>query len=313
MLDVTGPATQPLATKASVLVVDDNPANVELLNEILRHRYRVHFALSGEDAIATARRHLPDLILLDIMMPTQDGYATCTQLKAIPETQDIPIIFVTSMDRIEDEENGLALGAVDYIAKPFSPAIVRLRVANHIELKQQRDLLLSLSQLDGLTGIANRRAFDTALDRLWYMHVRQGQALSLAMIDIDHFKLFNDHYGHSAGDACLKQVAEVIAASLKRGQDMASRFGGEEFAVLMPDTDSAGARSVAQRILDRIHAMQIPHKMAPDNLYVNVSIGVGSCMPNSDGVPLDLLRCADSALYGSKNSGRGTITALEMP
>lgn len=313
MLDTADVATQSSAAKATVLVVDDNPANVELLNEILRHRYRVHFALSGEDAIATARKHLPDLILLDIMMPAQDGYATCRQLKTIPETQDIPVIFVTSMDRIEDEENGLALGAVDYIAKPFSPAIVRLRVANHIELKRQRDLLLSLSQLDGLTGIANRRAFDTTLERLWYMHARQGQALSLAMIDIDHFKLFNDHYGHSAGDVCLKQVAEVIAASLKRGQDMASRFGGEEFAVLMPDTDSAGAQSVAKRILDRIHAMQIPHKMAPDDLYVTISIGVGSCMPSSDGAPLDLLRCADRALYGSKNSGRGTITALEMP
>ncbi len=312
MIEDAHPAAAMMSAKASVLIVDDSEVNRELLNSFLCETYRLYFAASGDEAIRVAEQEQPDLILLDVIMPDPDGYETCRQLQANSATQGIPVIFVTSRDRREDEEQGLAAGAVDYITKPFSPAIVRLRVANHIELKRQRDFLLSLSQLDGLTGIANRRAFDTSLERLWHLHARQRLPLSLALIDVDHFKLFNDTYGHSAGDDCLKEIASTLAESLPRSQDMAARYGGEEFAVIMPDTAEAGALGVAQRILERVRGLQIPHSQSPSGAHVSVSIGLASCVPASDGDPLDLVRCADSALYASKDKGRDMITNQEM-
>ena len=299
--------------EASILVVDDNPANVELLNEILRAQYRVLFALNGDDAVRTAKEHQPDLILLDIIMPGGDGYETCRLLQESRETRDIPIIFITAMDRIEDEEKGLALGAVDYIAKPFSPAIVRLRVANHIELKRQRDILYSLAQMDGLTGIANRRAFDSTLERFWHAQARKSLALSVVMLDIDHFKLFNDTYGHMAGDDCLRRVAAALGRTVQRGQDTVARFGGEEFAALLPDADAAGATSVAQRMLESVTALAIEHSASPaEEKLLTVSIGVSSCTPDAAQAPTALLHCADEALYASKNSGGARVTARTL-
>ncbi|MEO1082236.1 MAG: diguanylate cyclase [Pseudomonadota bacterium] len=301
-------------TDASILVVDDNPANVELLNEILKTQYRVLFALNGDDAVRTAKEHQPDLILLDIIMPGGDGYEICRRLQESSETRDIPIIFVTAMDRIEDEEKGLALGAVDYIAKPFSPAIVRLRVANHIELKRQRDILYSLAQLDGLTGIANRRAFDGSFERFWHAQARKGLALSVVMLDIDHFKLFNDNYGHTAGDDCLRQVAGTLVKTVQRGQDTIARFGGEEFAALLPDADAAGARSIAQRMLESVSALQIEHLASPaPEKVLTVSLGVSSCVPDATRAPMSLLQSADEALYASKDAGGARVTVKPLP
>jgi len=305
-------STGPQTGETTVLVVDDNPTNVELLNEILRTNFRVQFALNGTDALESARLHQPDLILLDIIMPGLDGYDTCKALKSGAETRDIPVIFVTSMDRIEDEEHGLALGAVDYIAKPFSPAIVSLRVANHIELKRQRDLLLSMSQFDGLTGIANRRAFEDTLERFWHAQARKRQPLSVIMADIDHFKLFNDCYGHHAGDEALRSVARTLAGAVQRGQDMVARFGGEEFAALLPDNDREGAQRVAQRMLREVAALQIPHKDSPTAPSLTVSLGLSSIVPDPAYRPLDLVVCADQALYDSKKSGRARLTARAL-
>lgn len=297
-------------TPASVLVVDDNPANIELLHEILRPRYRVHFALDSESALQIASEHRPDLILLDVIMPGVDGYSTCQRLKESPQTRNTPVIFVTAMDRIEDEEKGLSLGAVDYIAKPFSPAIVRLRVANHIELKRQRDILFSLSQLDGLTGIANRRAFDGTLERFWHAQARKQLPLSMMMIDIDHFKPFNDHYGHIAGDDCLRQVAATLSRTVQRGQDTIARFGGEEFACLLPDTGEDGVISLARRMLDAVAELRIPHCASSVGPYLTISIGASSGVPQQGEAPVTLLERADQSLYQSKRAGRARYTHL---
>jgi diguanylate cyclase (GGDEF)-like protein len=300
------------APTASILLVDDSAANIELLNEILKPLYRVHFALDGESAMEIAVRHSPDLILLDVIMPDVDGYATCQQLKSTPETRDIPVIFITAMDRIEDEEKGLALGAVDYITKPFSPAIVRLRVANHIELKRQRDILFSLSQLDGLTGIANRRAFDGSLERFWHAQARKQLPLSVMMIDIDLFKRFNDHYGHVTGDDCLRRVASTLAGCVQRGQDTLARYGGEEFACLLPDADAEGVIAVGRRMLAAVRELAIPHAGSTVEPLVTISLGLSSGLPSQRDTPLGIVQRADEALYRSKNAGRARLTHLPL-
>ena len=196
-----------------ILIVDDIAENIRILNEMLQDEGVIHFATTGAEALRLAVETNPDLILLDVMMPDMDGYEVLRKMNEDAVLQSIPVIFITALDQAEDEEKGLGLGAVDYIAKPFRPGIVKLRVRNHLELKRQRDFFNCLSTLDGLTGIANRRAFDDTLLREWRRAARSRKNLSLLMLDIDHFKNFNDHYGHLKGDECLKDIAKTIAGT----------------------------------------------------------------------------------------------------
>ena len=200
--------------QANILVVDDSPDNLQVLAAVLKQDFKVKVAINGERALALATApEPPDLILLDVMMPGMDGYEVCTRLKQNPATARIPVLFVSSRDDEEDEAHGLSLGAIDYIVKPIRPSIVQARVRNHIELKRSRDLLERLTLQDHLTGIGNRRCFDDALDLEWQRAARAQAPLSLIAIDIDHFKAYNDHYGHPGGDQCLVQVARTLAAS----------------------------------------------------------------------------------------------------
>ena len=200
-----------------LLIVDDEPRNIRILNETLRSSYRIFSANNGQEALEVATVVQPDLVLLDIKMPGMDGYDVCRTMQATPLLRSIPIIFVTALSGEEDESTGLALGAVDYITKPFRPAIVRQRVGIHLELKRQRDQLSRLCRADGLTGILNRRAFDELLDLEWRRAIRSGNQLSLAMIDVDRFKEFNDTFGHPTGDDCLRRVAQTLAQSRAPG------------------------------------------------------------------------------------------------
>ncbi|MFP4130226.1 MAG: response regulator, partial [Halorhodospira sp.] len=189
-----------------VLIVDDEPTNIQALARLLKAEYHTQVATGGDKALALAAGEpQPDLILLDVVMPEPDGHEVCRRLKADPRTQDIPVIFVTGRAGAEDEERGLELGAVDYIAKPFTPAITRHRVRTHVELKRKTDALERLAQRDGLTDLPNRRQLDRQLHEEWARAQRGGTALSVAMMDIDHFKAYNDHYGHGAGDTCLRR------------------------------------------------------------------------------------------------------------
>lgn len=293
--------------RATILLVDDVPANLSLLSSILREDYRVQLATSGAKALALVAASSPDLILLDVMMPEMDGYEVCKRLKANPDTCDIPVLFVTARNQTEDEELGLTLGAMDYIHKPISPPIIKARVRNHIALKLQTDALKRLSFMDGLTQVANRRRFDDTLGNELRRAVRQQHELSLLMLDVDYFKLFNDHYGHGLGDQCLTRVAQAVQAEVNRPMDLVARYGGEEFVVLLPETGLEGAHKVAESLRKTVAAMQIAHDHSPAAAHITISIGVACNTQSETNLAAELLKLADQALYLAKQSGRNQV------
>ena len=303
-------AQEAIHGKPRVLIVDDQISNVKLLAAILGDDYRTRVATNGPDALKLAESTpQPDLILLDIMMPDMDGYEVCRKLKGNSATHNIPVIFITALSSESDEEIGLDLGAIDYITKPLSAPIVRARVRNHAILKRKADLLESLAHVDSLTNIANRRRLDRALLQEWRRCQRADKSLALLMIDIDSFKAYNDHYGHGQGDVCLTKVAAALAAGLQRPADIVARFGGEEFAVLLPETDIAAATLMGERLREQIAALRIPH--APKQKYeqVTISVGCASVLPGESLKPPDLLDAADRNLYAAKSAGRNRVCA----
>jgi len=308
-----GPAEKNVgnADKPRILIVDDIAANIKVLNEILGEEYSISFATEWRKGLDLAQRVRPDIILLDVMMPEMDGYEICRRLKSETETRDIPVIFITARGSEADEEKGLAIGGADYIAKPFRPAIVRLRVRNLLQLKLQRDQLESLTMTDGLTEIANRRRFDQHLDQEWRRCARMHVPLSAVMMDIDYFKAFNDQYGHAAGDDCLRRIAQALATVPGRAGDLVARYGGEEFACLLPGTDYQGARVIAGRLLEAVSDLDIPHARSNIAGKVTISAGVATITPSRDDEPPALMRQADSLLYEAKRAGRNRVAAPE--
>lgn len=296
--------------RGRILVADDVVENVRVLHGILGGDHEVTFALDGAKAVATAHEQLPDLILLDAMMPEMDGFQACEALRADPATADIPIIFVTALDAPEDETRALETGAVDFITKPLVPAVVRARVRTHLTLKRQADMLRRLAMTDGLTGVANRRGFDEFFRREWRRCQRAGQPLALLMGDVDHFKRFNDRFGHPAGDACLKAVAERMSQCARRPADYAARYGGEEFALIMPDTDAQGALRVAERVLEEVRAIGLDlGEMG--TVSVTISLGLAWCVPADSDSQQSLIAAADRALYQAKSSGRNRVVVAD--
>jgi diguanylate cyclase (GGDEF)-like protein len=305
-----------IAQQAStVLVVDDTPNALELIATMLGTEHKVLTAGDAETALKIALQEEPDLILLDIRMPGTDGYQLCRMLKADPVTREIPVVFVTAMDEEREEAKGLELGAIDYITKPLSPPILRARVRNHIDLKRQRDQLRRLSAVDGLTGLANRRAFGEALEKEWRGAIRRNGSISLLMTDIDDFKQFNDAYGHLAGDEALKRVAKALEGAALRPADMVARYGGEEFVILLPDTGANEAALVADRLLLAVRRLAIPHEHSRGWQYVSLSVGLASARPSREMSANELLDLADRMLYQAKSSGRNRVVTanLETP
>lgn len=298
--------------RARLLIVDDEAINIRMLDGMLRDEYQISVALNGEQALTRAFAIPPDLILLDIQMAGMDGYEVCRRLKGNVLTRDIPVIFVTSMSDAAEEYKGLELGAVDYITKPYRPSIVQIRLKNHLELKQQRDMLNRLSSLDGLTGIANRRHFDGFLAQEWSRAVRNDDEIALLLMDVDHFKKFNDHYGHVAGDDCLKNVARVLSESISRSTDLVARYGGEEFVCVLSGTDLEGATRVAEKMRQSILALSIPHALSEPHRTITLSFGVAVARPGQrEMLPSDLLLAADRLLYQAKDAGRNQVAATE--
>ena len=261
--------------------------------------------------IATSENR-PDLILLDIMMPGMDGFEVCERLKSNPITADIPVIFVTALNEMEDEAKGLDVGAIDYIRKPFSLPIVAARVKNHLELKQHRDLLRNLSSMDGLTGIANRRRFDETLEKEWHRAARASVPISIVMIDVDSFKAYNDHYGHVAGDECLRVVAQVLQTCFARSSDLVARYGGEEFAAILPGTDEPGAAIAAQKAVDEMRYREIEHVRSAAADVLTVSAGVASTIPTPGSSREFLIQAADRMLYQAKTEGRNRVESVSI-
>ncbi|HEY9840804.1 MAG TPA: diguanylate cyclase [Candidatus Obscuribacterales bacterium] len=416
-----------------ILLVDDNPNNLRLLIAILRERgYQIRPANSGPRALAMIEKERPDLILLDINMPGMDGYEVCRRLKQAEETRDIPVLFISASDEMEDKLKSFEAGAVDYITKPFQEAEVLARISTQLTIQRQRrqlesvldssqdgimayearrdpsgaiidfqwlvvnptaaqmlgksrkeltgQLLLEhfpfvreagifgeyvavvetgraldkevyleafgrwihlmavklddglavtfrdtserkymelelakLAQLDGLTGIANRRVFDQQLSREWKRCARQQEPLAVIMCDIDFFKLYNDSCGHLEGDRCLIQVAQALSATIRRPGDLVARYGGEEFGVILPDTHAEGAIEVARNLAAAVRALGLPHPARPLHTPVSLSIGVASMVPQPQDSELRLLANADEALYLAKEMGRDQVQAWQEP
>jgi len=314
----------------NILLVDDDPGTIQLLSRILSDVGNLRFATSGEDALRLVRESAPDLMLLDAEMPGMSGFQVFDALKSEPTLADVPVIFVTSHSEAAFEVAGLERGAADFIAKPVSAPLVLARVKTQLRVKHMADELRRIASTDALTGVANRRRFDEALEREWLVARRAGTPLALLMIDIDHFKLFNDRYGHPAGDACLRSVAQALVGASLRPADLVARYGGEEFVVLLPQTPRGGAEQVAQGVLDAVGALAIAHEASLTAWHVTVSIGVAcyddesACwMPVSAGLRFadDLrARCtcthlvcaADQALYSAKQAGRAQARLLDI-
>jgi diguanylate cyclase (GGDEF)-like protein len=294
-----------LARNGRILVVDDAMENIQILHHALREEHEVLFALDGEQALQIARDQQPDLILLDAVMPGMDGFAVVAALRGSPRLQDIPVIFVTALIQPEDETRALEAGAVDFISKPFNVAVVRARVRSQLTIKRQADAMRELSMTDGLTGVANRRNFNDTVEAEWRRCARAGLPLSVIMIDIDHFKLYNDHYGHQAGDACLQEVSAAMKRCATRPQDLLARYGGEEFILLLPQEGAEGTEVVANRIMEEVRKLAIPHAASLTAPVVSISMGLATALPPLEGQdPSPLIRIADDNLYRAKQGGR---------
>jgi diguanylate cyclase (GGDEF)-like protein len=312
--------------RQKILIIDDTPANIQILHAVLGDTYSIFFASCGRDGIVIAQKELPDLILLDIMMPDMDGYAVCAELKGDALTRQIPIIFITTMSNVEDEMKGLELGAIDYITKPFSPPIVKARVKNHLELKRHRDLLEKatieldkknmalnlLAREDALTGLANRRYFNEVLASEIKRAVRSRQLLSLILCDVDFFKNYNDHYGHVAGDKCLQVIGQILLHTFKRAGDLPARYGGEEFVVILPDTSSSNAGLLAEKLRQQMMAHAMPHAFSTAAEVVTLSFGVIEAQASQERDAEWYIHEADKALYRAKEKGRNQVEIVSF-
>jgi len=292
--------------RARLLIVDDHPINIRALHEVFASHHDVFMALTGEQALAFCRKTPPDLVLLDVLMPEMDGLQVCRALKEAPETAGVPVIFVTGLDDPEGEAACWDAGCVDFITKPINARTVRNRVRAHLMLKHQTDLLRRAAWIDGLTGVANRRQFDEQLHREWQRCRRSGASLSVAVVDIDLFRAYNETYGHLAGDDCLRQVAAAVQRSLLRPMDLVARTGGEKFTCLLPEIGLDGAQTIAERIESAIRDLHIPHG-ANALGSATVSIGIASAVVNINEDPEGLLQRAALALHRAKGRGRGRV------
>lgn len=290
--------------KPTILAVDDTVENLDVLEELLQE-YRVIDATNGKDAIELANQQNVDLILLDIMMPYMDGYEVCQILKNNEKTKQIPIIFITAKSDEESIEKAYDLGAADYITKPFLPKELLSRVKKELRIQGLIEKLEELASKDTLTKLYNRRFFyDSAIKTIEYAK-RKNHPLSLIMLDIDHFKLVNDTYGHATGDEVLKELSKIMQ-KLQRKSDTIVRLGGEEFAILMPDTSKEQAFEVAQKLRQTIEKNKV---LLTDgnSLHFTVSLGVSTIKTEKETDIEAALSRADKALYRAKESGRNNV------
>ncbi|PZV06974.1 MAG: diguanylate cyclase response regulator [Leptolyngbya sp.] len=303
---------------ALILVADDDAFVRHMLTRYLRKEgYTVVEAANGDEAVSLYFRHAPDLILLDVLMPVMDGFQVCQRLHTLTAGHLPPILMVTGLEDEKSVDEAFEIGVVDYVTKPIHWAVLRQRVqrliAQHrleLELREANHQLRQLTLMDGLTQIANRRYFDECLRQEWGRSLREQTPLSLIICDIDYFKLYNDHYGHPAGDRCLQQVAQALTQSIHRPSDFVSRYGGEEFAVILPNTPLPGAIEVGNRLVRQTQTLAIPHVHSPIADVVTLSCGGASLTPLASYLPSDLVSTADQALYQAKNDGRNQFHAF---
>lgn len=305
-----------------ILIVEDSRSSLLIVTEYVRRFGATTLqATTGHEAIEVFQAEHPDIVLLDIILPDLDGFSVAQRLRGLEENGGwTPIIFLSSLDKDEDIERGIAAGGDDYLAKPVSEVVLGAKIRAMQRIIQMRTSLVvlakkldaanrelkRLSASDGLTGIPNRRLFDEYLSREWRRARRNNSSMALMMCDVDHFKLYNDTYGHQAGDDCLCRIAGCIQKVMERGADIVARYGGEEFAVVLPDTQIGGALFLAEKIRHAIHELHIPHSKTPSG-RVSMSIGIAAILPGEDNQPEQLIAAADQALYHAKHEGRDRV------
>jgi diguanylate cyclase (GGDEF)-like protein len=292
--------------KNSLLVVDDDKSDLMILSHILQTDYTVRIATDGASAIRIAEKYVPDLILLDIIMPEMNGYMVFEALHNSEKTGHIPVIFITGLNNYDDEKKGLTLGAADYISKPFDDMIVKLRVQHQVQIVNQMRTIEHLSMMDQLTGIPNRRNFDNRLHAEWGRAIRENIPICMLMIDVERFKNYNDTYGHHQGDKALILVANVLIQTIKRTSDFIARWGGEEFTLLLPNTDADGGLALGEQIRANMEAEEL-HCDNGILTKLTVSIGVYAHTPTSSCSIDEFFLKVDEALYSAKNSGRNRV------
>jgi len=305
-----------------ILVVEDNPTSLQFVMHTVQAMGNIPVAArSGSEAIDAFLVERPDIVLLDMLLPDLGGPEVARQIRSLEAPSEwTPIIFLSARDSDEDLEQGIIAGGDDYLHKPASEVVLRAKIRAMQRIVQMRYSLVAmtrqldsanrelkrLSTADGLTGLANRRHFDTTLNREWRRSIRQASPIALVLCDVDYFKAYNDTYGHQAGDDCLRLLAEVMSSSLVRGGDLVARYGGEEFAVILPDTDIEGAQIIAERIRQAMFKVAQPHAASTHGV-VTVSAGVAAEIAMIGHHPEQLIAAADRALYAAKAAGRNRI------
>ena len=292
--------------KEKILVIDDSTVQLEYLYSILGGDYQITTCLTAEEGLARAKEGGFSLILLDVVMPDMDGFTLLQHLKATALTRHIPVILLTSLADVQYEERGLLLGAVDYVAKPFSPVIIKARVNTHVQLYLYQTRFREQALVDELTGVANRRRYEAECQIRWQEAVRFQLPFSICMMDIDHFKLYNDTFGHPAGDQVIASVAQTAASRFRRATDLFARYGGEEFVAIFMGNDGPSAFAFLKSIREAIEGLHIPHN-SPVSPWVTVSIGGVSLVPKSEDDYATYLKLADTMLYDAKRMGRNQV------
>ena len=320
--------------KPAVLLIDDEEAILAGISYVLeKNGYRVVTANGGEQGLEVFKKENLQLVITDLVMDGIGGLEVLKQVKEIkPETM---VVIMTGHGEMDSSIEALRLGASDYLLKPCKEEELLFRVTRCFEklqmlndakktneklkksvikhqeleksLRASNKQLELLSTLDGLTGIANRRTFEKFLEREWKSSMRHTQPATAIMMDIDFFKLYNDTYGHQAGDDCLKKVARTIEKSLRRPGDLVARYGGEEFVAILSDTSQKGAFSLAEKVRASVEALEIPHQASPVNKFVTISLGVASRVPERGDASSILISEADQSLYKAKQEGRNRV------
>jgi diguanylate cyclase (GGDEF)-like protein len=294
----------------TILITDDGKANLEILSSILSPMYNILISRNGARALELAREFQPDLILLDVLMPEMSGFEVITKLKECETTAQIPVIFITGLTGAEDEEKGFFLGAVDYITKPFNKSIVKARVNTHIKIVDQIRTIERIGLIDPLTKLSNRRGFDRLFNIEWLKAIKNANPISFMIIDADKFKNYNDTYGHPQGDVLLQSVGKILKQASEQNSDYAARWGGEEFVIMLPNTDMEGGRIVAEKVRKEIEAAIILTEEGKET-RITASIGVNSVIPDEDSTIADFVNKADQALYKAKETGRNRVVTVE--
>jgi diguanylate cyclase (GGDEF)-like protein len=293
-----------------ILIVGGSDSGNGDLRKILQNEHRLEFVRDGGEAAAYITEQKPQLILLNICTGDAGGFDLLVRLKEMDEARDIPVILLTDSARAEDEEKGLHLGAVDYLTRPFHSAIVTARIRIQLDMVKHIHTIERLGMIDALTDIPNRRFFDMRIKEEWRRTCRHKSCMSMLMLDVDNFKRYNDTYGHPQGDRLLKFIGKVLMDNLHRPSDMAARLGGEEFAVLLGDTDTVGAIKVAEAIRRDVEKGIVPTPQG-EPTSITISTGIGSIIPTMEGDFMDLVQQADKYLYAAKERGRNRIVFQE--